>query len=472
VLLTITLERSPATDLGYLLHKHPGRSEPQTFPLGFGLAHVIWSEVGEERATAALLVEVDPVGLVRRKAGSSDGFALGQYVNDRPYVASSFMSVAIGEVYGSALAGKSRERPDLVECPLPLSARIAVVPARDGDDALRCLFEPLGYSVSIERPELDPRFPLWGESPHVTLGLRGDVRLRDLLTHLTVLIPVLDDAKHYFVGDDEIDKLLRRGEGWLAAHPEREMITRRYLRHRRSLVDAAVSRLRELDDLPTEIEAEAPEQRFQRLHELRLVAAVDALRASGARRVLDLGCGEGRLVRMLRDDPHFAEIVGVDVSQVALERAARVQQRERAGANVPDRVTLLHGALTYRDARLAGFDAAAVIEVIEHLDPWRVGAFTRVLFGETRPRTVVVTTPNAEYNVRFPDLVLGGMRHADHRFEWTRVEFAAWGEAACRDWGYRVRFEPVGPEDPDVGAPSQMAVFSRHTEEEAGPCAS
>jgi 3' terminal RNA ribose 2'-O-methyltransferase Hen1 len=461
VLLTITLKRPPATDLGYLLHKHPGRRAPQTFSLGFGLAHVFWPEVGDERATAALMVEVDPVGLVRRTGGRGDGFALYQYVNDRPYVASSFMSVAIGEVYGTALSGRSRERPDLVDERLPLEARIAVVPARDGDDALRAVFEPLGYAVEIDRPLLDPRFPEWGDSPDVTLCLRGEVRLRDLLAHLTVLIPVLDDAKHYFVGEDEIDKLLRRGEGWLQSHPAREMIARRYLRHRRTLVDDAVARLTELDDLPADAEAEEVPPQVVRLHDQRLAAAVEALRASGARRVLDLGCGEGRLLALLREIPQFTEIVGVDVSHQALERAARALGLDESGPARSERVKLLHGALTYRDPRLVGYDAAAAIEVIEHLDPWRIAAFARVVFGEARPGTVVVTTPNADYNVRFPDLDRGAFRHADHRFEWSRDEFRDWCDSVRAAWGYDVRIEPIGPPDPDAGAPSQMAVFTR-----------
>lgn len=474
MLLTISLERPPADDLGYLLHKHPGRMEPQVFPLGFGRVQVFWPEVTEARATAALLLEVDPVGLVRRKAGASDGFALGQYVNDQPYVASSFLSVAIGEVYGSALAGRSRERPELVEARLPLEARVAVVAARDGDDAVRALFEPLGYEVGIDRPPLDGRFPEWGPSPYVTLNLRGTVRLRDLLAHLTVLIPVLDDAKHYFVGDDEIEKLLRRGEGWLPAHPARELITRRYLRHRRGLVDAAVARLAEIDDGSAEPESGPTETRAGRLHDLRLVMAAEAIRASGARRVLDLGCGEGRLLALLRDTPQFTEIVGMDASHHALDRAARalggtVLTPSLAGISpADDRIKLLHGALTYRDARLVGFDAAAVVEVIEHLDPWRLDVFTGLLFGEMRPGTAVVTTPNAEFNVRFPDLAPGGMRHADHRFEWTRSEFRAWCEVAGERWKYAVEIEPVGPDDPQIGPPSQMAVFARRDGGRAG----
>ncbi|MGH2560006.1 MAG: 3' terminal RNA ribose 2'-O-methyltransferase Hen1, partial [Thermomicrobiales bacterium] len=138
MLLTITTTHQPATDLGYLLHKNPGRF--QSFDLSFGRAHVFYPEATAARCIAALLLDVDPVGLVRRK-GPDGGMALAQYVNDRPYVASSFLSVAIGDVFGTALGGRSRERPDLVERPLPLRAKLAVVPCRGGEGLLRGLFE-------------------------------------------------------------------------------------------------------------------------------------------------------------------------------------------------------------------------------------------------------------------------------------------------------------------------------------------
>jgi 3' terminal RNA ribose 2'-O-methyltransferase Hen1 len=464
MLLTITTTHVPATDLGYLLHKNP--SGVHTRALAFGEAHVFYPEASEERCTAALLLDVDPVGLVRGRQGPrGEGGALDQYVNDRPYVASSFLSVAIAQVYASARAGRSRERPELAATPLPLAARLPAVPCRGGDVWLRRLFEPLGYQVAAQRLPLDETFPEWGESPYFSLSLTGERRLSDLLTHLYVLIPVLDDDKHYWVGDDEVEKLLRRGEGWLAGHPEREEITRRYLRHRPRLTRAALARLvaEEEPDPDAASEAHAHEEAVAeerlRLNDLRMGAVVAALKESGARRVLDLGCGEGRLIRLLLEDRAFAEILGMDVSYRALETAhGRLRMDDLPGA-WQGRVRLIQGSLIYRDARLAGYDAAAVVEVIEHLDPPRLAAFERVLFGHARPSTVVLTTPNAEYNVRWESLPAGRLRHRDHRFEWTRVEFRAWAEAVAARHGYTVRFLPIGPDDPEVGPPTQMAIF-------------
>lgn len=462
MLLTITLERAPATDLGYLLHKHPERV--QEFSLPFGSAHVFYPAATDERCTAALLLDVDPVGLIRRGVKFP---RLDQYVNDRPYVASSFMSVAISRVFGSALSGKCAARPELATERLPLRARLAVVPCAAGEGLLRRLFEPLGYEVHATNHPLDESFPEWGESRYFTVELAGEVTLAELLSHLYVLIPVLDADKHYWVGDDEVEKLMRRGEGWLAGHPERELIVNRYLKHQHSLTSEALARLFEDEDADPDrgaaeraAEEEAVEEPL-RLNEQRLGAVVAVLRASDATRVLDVGCGSGKLIAALLKDAAFAEIVGVDISHRALEIAHSRLRLDRLAPRQRDRVRLFQTALTYRDRRLAGFDAAAVVEVIEHLDVPRLRSFERVLFGEARPGAVVVTTPNSEYNVRFDGLPAGRFRHRDHRFEWTRAEFEDWaGEVAGR-FAYGVRFLPVGPDDPDVGSPTQMAVFAK-----------
>jgi 3' terminal RNA ribose 2'-O-methyltransferase Hen1 len=462
MLLTLTLTRPPATDLGHLLHKHPDRL--QSFSLPFGQAHVFYPEAGDSRCTAALMLDVDPVGLIRRGVRFP---RLDHYVNDRPYVASSFLSVAISRVYNTALAGRSKERPELVGEPLPLQASIAALPCAGGEGLLRRLFEPLGYAVHAVDHPLDEQFPEWGESRYFTVQLEGELPLHDLLTHLYVLVPVLDAQKHYWVGEDEVEKLLRRGEGWLAGHPERELIVNRYLKYRRTLTSEALAKLLEDEDVDPDreleargLEEEAVEEPL-RLNEKRLGAVVSVLKAGGAKRVLDLGCGGGKLIQALMKEPQFAEIVGVDISHRALESASSRLRLERLAPRQRERVRLFQTALTYRDRRLTGFDAAAVVEVIEHLDRPRLRAFERVVFEHARPGALAVTTPNREYNVRFDGLPAGNFRHRDHRFEWTRREFEDWaGEVAGR-FGYGVRFLPIGPEDPEVGPPTQMAVFER-----------
>lgn len=465
MLLTITTHQQPATDLGYLLHKNPARL--QSFELSFGHAHVFYPEATNERCTAALLLDVDPVGLVRNRRGpAGEGGSLDRYVNDRPYVASSFLSVAIAQVFASALGGRSKGRQELAETPIPLTAKISVLQCRGGEELIKKLFEPLGYQLLIQQHVLDEKFPEWGESSYYTVELSAQTRLQDLLTHLYVLIPVLDAEKHYWVGEDELEKLLRHGEGWLAAHPEKELIVKRYLKYKHSLAREALARLAEEDqpDPDAAEEAHANEELVieepLKLWEQRLGSVVAVLKAGGAKRVLDLGCGEGRLIRELLDHREFKEILGMDVSFRSLEIASDRLRMDRLPPMQKERIRLLHGSLMYKDKRLAGYDAACVVEVIEHLDPPRLAAFERVLFENARPKQVVVTTPNSEYNVRFETLPAGQFRHKDHRFEWTRPQFRAWAGSICSRFGYTAQFLPIGPEDAEVGSPTQMGVFT------------
>jgi 3' terminal RNA ribose 2'-O-methyltransferase Hen1 len=465
MLLRLTGTFSPATDLGYLLHKNPAR--PQSFDLAFGRAHVFYPEASADRCTAALMLDIDSIGLVRgRHAGGGDG-TLHEYVNDRPYVASSFLSVAIGRVFSSAMSGKCVDRPELAAAQIPLEARLPVVPCTGGEQFLRRLFEPLGYELDAAPLPLDEDNPQWGASRYFTVTIRATVRLSDLLTHLYVLLPVLDNEKHYYVGNDEVDKLLNRREGWLKDHPAREVITRRYLKHRRALARIALERLL-AEEAPASDEAEEAhaeeegelEQRVG-LNEQRIAAVLQSLKSSGAKRVLDLGCGEGKLLRSLLGEKSFAEIVGLDVSHRALEIASARLRMEQMPEKQRQRIKLLHGSLMYRDRRLQGFDAAAVVEVIEHLDAPRLAAFERALFEFAAPANVVLTTPNVEYNVKFEGLPAGGLRHRDHRFEWTRAQFETWARQIGARFGYQVAFFPVGPIDGQLGAPTQMAVFAR-----------
>lgn len=466
MMLTISTTQRPATDLGFLLHKNPDRV--QSSELGFGVAHVFYPEAGEDRCTVALLVEVDPIALARNRRGSGGGeLALGRYVNDRPYALSSFMSVALAKVFGTAMGGRSKERPALAGAALPFEVELPVVPCRGGEDVLRRLFEPLGYEVVATPLPLDPNFPEWGESRYLAVLLRTTARLQDLLGHLYVLLPVLDDDKHYWVAGDEVDKLLRRGGDWLASHPDRELIARRYLRYDRRLTRDALARLADPDgedpdalDAVRDAEEEAIERPL-RLNDQRIAAVVEVIRASGAARVLDLGCGSGQLVRALLEVRGLEQVVGVDVSVGALDAAARRLHLDTMAPRQRQRVELLQGSLTYRDHRLEGFDAAAVVEVIEHLDPSRLEAFGHAVFGRARPRTVVITTPNIEYNRLFESLPAGSLRHRDHRFEWTREEFTDWSKQVAARFGYEVELSGAGPSDAEAGQPTQIGVFRR-----------
>jgi 3' terminal RNA ribose 2'-O-methyltransferase Hen1 len=479
VFLTITTtgsEGRPATDLGYLLHKHPDKV--QVFSTSRGTAHVFYPRADPERCTAALLLEVDAVALVRggkggkgKGRGGAPDAALASYVNDRPYAASSLLAVALSAVFRSAMRGDCDALPGRAGQPLPLRIEVPAVAARGGADVVRRLFEPMGWRVTAEPVPLDPHFPEWGDARYVSLLLEGELLLADALRHLYVLLPVLDDAKHYWVTPDEVDKLLRAGEGWLETHPEQKLITARYLSRRWSLARQALERLElarlaEADDAEVEEidnavdESADTEDKPVPLAVQRREAILGALRAAGAGRVLDLGCGQGQLVAELLKDKRVTEIVAVDVSVRALTVARRRLKLDRMGERQSSRVTLLQGSLTYTDSRLKGYDAAVLSEVIEHLDLPRLPALEYAVFGAARPATVIVTTPNSEYNIRWDSLPAGHVRHGDHRFEWTRAEFRAWARAVADRHGYAVAYAPVGPDDPEVGPPTQMAVFT------------
>lgn len=460
MLLTISAGRSAVfpdpADLGFLLHKHPQRV--QAFDVYGGTAHVFYPEVGEERCTVAMVLEVDPVALVRGRSGPHDGFALGQYVNDRPYVASSLLSVAMAKVFRSALNGRCTGRESLVETVLDLTITLPAVP---GDpELLERLFTPIGWDVAASPIALDATRPEWGDAPLASLSLTGTMRLTDALNHLYVLLPVLDDAKHYWVGDDEVDKLVRAGSGWLATHPERELVTHRYLAHQRGLKDVATQRLVELDDRPVEDALVDEEPVAARpLVRLRHDAVLDVVREIRPSSIADLGCGPGALLGSLLELQGVSRVIGAEVSDSSLSKAAKRLHVDRMTERQAERLTLLLSSLQYEDERLADLDLVILMEVVEHIDLDRLPAVVGNVFGSMRPRHVVVTTPNAEYNVRYPALAAGGFRHPDHRFEWTRDEFAAWAAAAGESHGYDVELRPVGEVDPEVGPATQMAVF-------------
>jgi len=463
MLLSITTTHKPATDLGYLLHKHPDKL--QSIDLSIGKAHIFYPESSEEKTTVSLLLDIDPIDMVRGKRNASGKrFSLGQYVNDRPYVASSFMSVAIAKAFSTAMNGTCNKKPELVEVKRSFEVNISVLPAPKGGELLiRKLFEPLGYTVELERHILDEQFTNWGDSKYFTLKLTHTITLHELLSHLYVLIPTLDNDKHYYVSENEIEKLLSKGKGWLADHPEKEQITKRYLFNLNYLSRQALEQLNDdasSDELDAETEAIAVvKKKKETLHQQRLALVLEKLKESGAQSVLDLGCGEGKLIRMLLKQRKFSKISGMDVSYQELTRCKDRLHWDEMAPKQKERINLFQGALTYRDKRLEGFDAAAIVELIEHLDENRLKSFERVVFECAQPKTVVLTTPNAEYNVLFEKMEADTMRHTDHRFEWTRKEFETWANQVAKTNNYNVQFFPIGEEDEKVGAPSQMAIF-------------
>lgn len=464
VLLTVATTHQPATDLGFLLHKHPDRV--QHFEQSFGTATVFYPEANDHKCTVALMLDVDPVRLARSRGKDSPDFSLAQYVNDRPYAASSLLAVALAKVFSTARSGRGGSRQEVADRPIPLEIAIPVLPCRGGPPIAHRLFEPLGWTVEALPIPLDDAFPEWGSSRYVRLRLVGEVRLADALNQLHVLLPVLDESKHYWQGPDEVDKLMHSGEGWLPTHPERDLITRRYLGRAGALRRVALARLAELgDDLAETVdpvedeELRQPEEKRLPLNAQRHAAVLEVMLAAGAQSVIDLGCGSGQFLDRLLKTGAFTRVAGSDVSTRSLHHAAARLRLEQMSERQAERIQVFQCALTYEDDRFAGFDAAVLMEVVEHVDPSRLGALERVVWGAARPGLVVVTTPNSDYNVLYEGLV--GMRHPDHRFEWSRSEFTDWSERVAETHGYTVERRGIGEVDETLGAPTQMAIFTR-----------
>lgn len=467
MLLTITYTGNKTQDLGYLLHKNPYRA--QQFELSYGKAYVFYPEVSDERTTMAMALDINPIDLAKGKQGPGTR-GLFDYVNDRPYVASSFMCTALSKVFSTAMSGICDKRQELADMPLNLSATIYSLPCRGLPEFAEEVFEPLGYEVSFETGILDEQFPEWGDSSYIDLTITGKVRLSELLNHIYVLIPVFDKQKHYWVTKDDIDKLFDHGKDWIMDHPQRKRIVNRYFAKQKRLAHSALDRLAEMEaeeeediteeDIEETVEEMTNRERRLSLNTRRLEAVKDAVIESGAASVIDIGCGEGKLLKMLLDEPQIKRLAGADVSVSALEKAKIRMRLDRLPEIKRNKIKLMQASLTYRDGRFDGYDAISLVEVIEHLDKQRIPAFERVVFEYAAPQTVILTTPNREYNANY-EWVQDKLRHNDHRFEWSREEFKSWTAHICETFGYSVEIREVGDMDENVGTPTQMGVFTK-----------
>ena len=460
MLLTITYKGENTQELGFLLHKNPERT--QQFELNYGKAYVFYPEVSNKCTTAALLLDIDPIDLARGKAGSRDG-GLFDYVNDRPYAANSFLSTAIVRILGTAMSGRCDKKQELADTPLDLSATIYSLKDNGDTELAQQMFEPLGYKTNVQRNMLDAKFPEWGISPYINLTISGKVRLSQLLNHIYVLIPVFDKQKHYYIDEDEIEKLLNHGEGWLAEHPYKEKIARRYFDAKKSYARRAIDILIANEETDSDdISAEEEKEIHTPLNTLRMEAVKNAVLASGAETVIDLGCGECRLTSLLLSEQQIKKVTACDVSVSVLEKAAQRLHLDRMNPYKKNKLNLMQASLTYKDKRFEGHDCACAIEVIEHIEPMRIPAFERSVFEFACPKTVIVTTPNREYNANYENMQENSLRHGDHRFEWTRLEFKEWTEHICEKFNYTCVISGIGDNDENLGNPTQMGVFTKN----------
>lgn len=447
--LSISTTHKPATDLGFLLYKHPKKLH--TRGTSFSTNHCFFSEATDDLCTANLWVnvrELQEFELYRRFNNFENPF-----INDRPYVAGSLMSTAMSEMFRTAMSGSCRERPELARSPIPLTIEVATVRCEDGIDFIKGIFEPLGYQVDLESYLLDEAFPNWGSSPYFKLRLQTNKELYLVLRQLFILLPVLDNQKHYWVDEAEQEKIIKMGEGWLQAHPMFSKIVSRYLKNLQSLA-VEVKKHFALDENLTTKARNKEEQLEQKIHlnTLRMDYVAELLKDHQVRTVGDLGCGEGKLIERLLQNSDITEIRAFEVSIDELEKA----QQRIAELKQLERVKFFNSSVLYLDHRTKDLDAVVLVEVIEHLEEVRLPVLAANVFKYMEPSMVVITTPNFEFNQRFETK---GFRHPDHRFEWTREEFKSWCEVQAQKYGYTFKIDFIGEVDSALGGPTQVGVF-------------
>lgn len=463
MLLTITTENERAEELSYLLHKSPDKL--QSFDITGGKAHVFYPEYTKTKCSVSLLLEIDTIELIRNIRLPDNGFMLKNYINDRPYVASSFTSHSIATVFSSAMNGKCSLKPELIEVEMSFEVNISLLKIKGGNSEwINRIFVPLGYEVEYKRHVLNENFPKWGESNYYSLKLKNKLTLQKLLSQLYVLLPVFDYEKHYFISTNEIDKLLEKGRDWLITHPEKEMITKRYLNNLKKYYNPALERLKddnEEDIYQEDLEKlnEAEIEKKLSLNKQRLKAVFDKVKDSGFNSIMDLGCGEGKLLKMLLKDSKFSKITGMDVSFSELQKAKDNLYYDNLSDKQKERINLFQGSLIYKDERLKNHQIATVIEVIEHIELDMLRSFEKILFSYLEPQMIVITTPNSEYNKKYEKLSQESFRHHDHRFEWNRKEFLEWLNYIKDKYNYGFEVFEIGDIDKELGSPTQMAVL-------------
>ena len=459
---------------------------------------LIYSAFAEEKIEFTIFATPDPIDLVK---GSPHSYDITQYINDREFVVSSLFCSYIRPALGTALNGKPKaDYADWVEHVFPLEVTFGPVASNLPDAVIESLFTALGYEADIERGAAEYTFDLKSRSSVRNIRVSGQATLQQMLRQLFILMPVLDDYKHYYIGTEEIDKLQRYGEGWLQDHPQQELIIKRALRFAPLIADyrklagdnvqkAAVNLLDtnttdtdantlqqpgneqittgitasqqgEADTLSSSADVQETAVPPIRLNELRYQAIVDQVSSLPRRRsVVDFGAGEGKLSVRLAGIEGVEQVYAVEPSAYAGLRALeRFGKLEREGQQIVPR--LVTGSLFYRDDQWAGQDVIILCEVIEHINEHRLPQVMATLLDEYHPETLIMTTPNREYNAVY-EMEEQEIRHTDHRFEWTRAEWAD----HCQDWvsgrPYEVSLHGIGDISEIHGQPTQMAVFRR-----------
>lgn len=418
--LSIYTKSPDARAVSYLLAKNPDNIYER-----YSKNHAVrfvYHTMTDDELYATIFVTPDALSLVK----DEQAYDITHYINDREFAVSSIFLSLIRSALGTALNGKPKEEYEkYVSKHFPLTFEVGPVATSLTDEEIRALWEPLGYEVSIQAVSEQKR------ARFVTLT--NSITLQQALQQLFILIPVMDDYKHYYIDEKEQERLQRYGEGWLEQHPLRDLIYKKALRFRHLL-------------------HEAPKENRGSLNMHRYEAIVKQVEKLPHRLVIDMGAGEGKLTEQLAQLQTIDTLYAVDPSNTALLK----MKKRFSEADFAVTPTIQWGSLYYEDTAFKGADVFILCEVIEHINEDRLEPFMKLITDSYAPKNIIITTPNAEYNKVYE---LEDMRHDDHRFEWTREQFRSWCSAAAP--GYDLRFEGIGEEHAVFGTPTQMCVMTR-----------
>lgn len=451
MLLTLRVTGPHAADLQVLLDKSPDKLHSTSLPLG--VVHVFFPEASPDAATVALLVNVDAVAWSSNE--SPAGFALAN---------AATLSAAIAHVFSMALAARSPARPDLVTAMLPIEVRLSSFAVSRGTDDARALFAPLGYDVEVTEDALVESSTTQEHLVRHSVRLTKLAPLYEVLSHMYVLGPIVDDHAADPVLTAEREALLLHAEGAARGHPLAERITQAYAMRRTSETSAAVERLLVADSLGAPTNADATNVPTL-LDDARIDAIVYELREVAAQSVVDLGCGDGKLLARLVREKALTRIVGLDVSYRLLDAASARMKLDRRGTKKSERLELLHGSLFYADSRLRGFDAAVLADVLQHVAADRLGDIEHVVFHDAQPKTIIVMMNGSGVwgagSRRLPEAPNAQPAREQSAptdpHAWSTNQFDAWASGVSERCGYRVRLLSIGSSH----LPTRMAVFSR-----------
>ena len=449
--LTIRATGDNVKAVSYLLAKNPNNLYERNHK-GHAV-RMFYSLFTDTVLELTVFVTPDPLTLMQQ---SSNAYDITHYINDREFAVSSIFTSLIRSAFGTALNGQPKENyVQWVNQPFLFDFGIGPVVTDLSDEKIRRLFEPLGYEVGIEYGETNYAFQMKVKSTARYLTLTGNVTLQKGLQQLFVLIPVLDNYKHYFIDENEIEKIKRYGEGWLDTHPEKTFIIQKALRFKE-----VYSLLEERKENNTSQEKSVSSK--VRLNELRYKRIVEVVSNLPVKKsVVDLGSGEGKLAVQLGFIDGVQEILAVEPSEKEQLKARRrfEKVKDRTAFVEP---TPMWGSLFYYDERLKNKDVIILCEVIEHIDEERLPKIMDLLLRDYKPGVLLITTPNREYNEVYD--MQDAKRHDDHRFEWTRAEFEQWCAEKNQSGHYELTFDGIGEMHAIHGFPTQMCLFVRKGE--------